>query len=181
MDKYDHRIIFPRLYAALPSTGPADMTLSAANSPVESQLAGNVIILYGRDVGTHYEIISTKELANYDLTAEQLHQTAIENLSSTEKEIRLHQAEGIHFLRCDGDLEASLLLHTGIWDVIQEQIGGDVLASVPARNVLLISGTKREQISELKRKTCAALEHEPKPISLKLFLRVDRAWKEYEA
>jgi len=98
------------------------------------------------------KLISQKELAHYQLTTEQLHQVAVENLSSTEKEIRLPPGEGIYFLRCDGDLEASLLLHEEIWDVVQEQIGGDVLASVPARNVLLISGTKKEQVSELKKK-----------------------------
>jgi uncharacterized protein YtpQ (UPF0354 family) len=180
VNKYDPSIIFPRLYAALPSVGRADVSLSAADSPVEKPLAGDVIIFYGRDVGTHYELISNKELAHYNLTRDQLHEVAVENLSNTEKEIRLHQAEGIHFLRCNGDLEASLLLHAGIWDFVQDQIGGDVLASVPARNVLLISGTKKEQVSELKNKTCAALEHEPRPISLKLFLRAERTWKEYE-
>ena len=180
MNKYDPSIIFPRLYAALPSIGRTDVTLSAADSPVEKPLAGDVIIFYGRDVGTHYELISNKELAHYSLTRDQLHEVAVENLSDTKKEIRLHQAEGIHFLRCDGDLEASLLLHAGIWDIVQDQIGGDVLASVPARNVLLISGTKKEQVSELKNKTCAALEHEPRPISLKLFLRIEGTWKEYE-
>jgi uncharacterized protein YtpQ (UPF0354 family) len=154
--------------------------MSEADSPAETGFAGDVMIFYGRDVGTHYEIIATRELAEYKITREQLHEIAVSNLSGTEKEIRLHQSEGIHFLRCDGDLEASLLLHKGIWDYIQEQIGGDVLASVPARNVLLISGTGRSQVSELKRKTCLALEHEAKPISSKLFLRVAGAWKEYE-
>jgi uncharacterized protein YtpQ (UPF0354 family) len=180
MDKYNPDLIFPRLYAALPSTGRTDVKLSAADSPVQTPLAGDVIIFYGRDVGTHYELISHKELDRYNLTREALHDVAVENLSNTKKEIRLHQAEGIYFLRCDGDLEASLLLHAGIWDVVEHQIGGDVLASVPARNVLLISGTKPEQVSELKRKTCAALEHEPRPISLKLFLRADENWKVYE-
>jgi uncharacterized protein YtpQ (UPF0354 family) len=180
VNKYDQNIILPRLYAALPATGRTDMTLSEADSPVQARLAGDVIIMYGRDVGTHYEIIAQRELAHYQLTAQQLHEVAVENLSRTEKEIRLHQAEGIYFLRCDGDLEASLLLHAGIWDVVQDQIGGDVLASVPARNVLLISGTKKEQVSELKMKTCAALEHEPRPISLKLFLRAEGTWREYE-
>jgi uncharacterized protein YtpQ (UPF0354 family) len=180
MDKRDPSLIFPRLYAALPSSGPADVTLSAADSPVQQRLAGDVIVMYGRDVGTHYEIISCKELADYGLTAGQLHEIAVENLSKTEKEIRLHRAEGIYFLRCDGDLEASLLLHKGIWEVVQDQIGGDVLASVPARNVLLISGTKKEEVSQLKKTTCAALEHEPRPISLNLFLRVGQGWKQYD-
>ncbi len=180
MNKYDPGLIFPRLYAALPSTGRTDVTLSPADSPVEARLAGDIIILYGRDLGTHYEIISNKELATYSLTREQLHEVAVENLSNTKKEIRLHQAGGIYFLRCDGDLEASLLLHEGIWDYVQDQLGGDILASVPARNVLLISGTKKEEVSELKSKTCAALEHEARPLSLKLFLRSEGTWKEYE-
>ena len=172
--------IFPRLYPSLPNVGEADVTLSHDDSPVETFFAGDVIVFYGHDKGPIYEIISNKMLKESGLTKEQLHQLSIQNLSETEKEIRFHNADGFSFITCDGDLEASLILHTGIWDYIEDQIGGDILASVPARNTLLVSGTKKLEVSAIKKKTCECLELAHRPISLCLFSRINGDWRVYE-
>jgi uncharacterized protein YtpQ (UPF0354 family) len=173
--------IFPRLYPSLPSVGEADVTLSHDDSPVETPFAGDVIIFYGYDEGSAYDIISNRTLQKLDITKDWLHQLSIENLSKTEKEIQLHKADGFSFVTCDGDLEASLILHTGIWDYIEAQIGEDILASVPARDTLLVSGISRFEISALKKKTCEYLEMAQRPISLSLFSRLNGSWQLYEA
>jgi uncharacterized protein YtpQ (UPF0354 family) len=180
VNEKDINSIFPRLYPILPKGVPVDMTLAADDSPVGRPLAGDVMIFYGRDVGTHYELVSEKNLRELNISCDHLHKIAVENLSKTEKEIRLHKTDNFSFIICDGNLEASLLLHTGIWDYVQEQIGGDVLASVPARDLLLISGTSKDEISALKKKSCEALEVVDRPLSSKLFLRIVEGWKEYE-
>ena len=176
----DLRKIFPRLYPSLPKVSEADVTLSHENSPVETRFAGDVVIFYGYDQGAIYEIISNKKLKELGLTKQQLHQLAIQNLSETEKEVRFHNADGFSFITCDGDLEASLILHEGIWDYVEDQIGGDILASVPARNTLLVSGTKKAEVSALKKKTCECLELAHRPISLCLFSRINGNWQVYE-
>jgi uncharacterized protein YtpQ (UPF0354 family) len=160
--------------------GSVDVGLSSDDSPVESSFAGDLIILYGRELGSHYQLVSQKEISALSLTTAELHAIAVANLNSTEKEIRLHKAENYSFIICDGNLEASLLLHTGIWNYVQDQIGGDVLTSVPARDLLLIGGTSKSEISALKKKACEAIELVDRPLSSKLFLRVADAWKEYE-
>jgi len=177
----DLRNIFPRLYPSLPAVGEADITLSHDDSPVETHFAGDVVIFYGYDEGSTYDIISNKTLQKLEITKDQLHQLSIENLSNTDKEIRIHKADGFSFVTCDGDLEASLILHIGIWDHIEAQIGGDVLASVPARDTLLVSGTSKPELSVLKRKTCEHLEMAHRPISLSLFSRLNGNWQLYEA
>ena len=181
MNKYDPGLVFPRLYAILPRVGEPDIKLAPENQPVETKFLGDLVVLYGRDFPTHFEMIAQRELAHYGMTAEQLHETAVANLSTADKDIRFVPAEKIYAVLCDGNLEASLLLHTQLWDVIEDQLSGDVVASVPARNVLLVSGTEPEQIAQLKQKTRLALEMEAKPLSLNLFLRVGNGWKLYEA
>ena len=180
MTENELNTIFPRFYAILPKVGSVDVKLTKEDSPVESSFAGDLIILYGRDHGTHYQLVSHRDIQALGISTLELHSVAVTNLSNTEKEIRLHKAEKFSFIICDGNLEASLLLHTGIWDYVQEQIGGDVLASVPARDLLLLSGTSKEEVSALKKKTCEAIEVVDRPLSLKLFLRVAEGWKEYE-
>jgi hypothetical protein len=172
--------VFPRFYAILPKVGKPDVELSSEDSPVERPFEGNLLILYGRDLDTHYQLVSQKELRALNLTADELHAIAVENLSTTEKEIRLHKGENFWFVICDGNLEASLLLHTGIWDYVQEQVGGDVLCSVPGRDLLLVSGTSKAEVTALKKKTCEAIEVVDRPLSMKLFLRTAGGWKEYE-
>jgi uncharacterized protein YtpQ (UPF0354 family) len=176
----DLKSVFPRFYAILPRVGRPDIELSNEDSPVQSSFVGDLTILYGRDLGTHYQLVSSKELHALNLLVSDLHTIAVGNLSETEKEIRLHKGENYWFVICDGNLEASLLLHTGIWDYIQEQVGGDVLCTVPARDLLVISGTSKPEISVLKRKACEAIEKVDRPLSSKLFLRIATGWEEYK-
>jgi len=180
MKNYDLNAIFPRLYAILPKVGKVDVKLSHENSPVESEFVGDIVILYGCDKGATYEIISHKQLRELKISKEELHEIAVGNLTNTEKEIRLHKGDNFHFITCDGDLEASLILHASLWDYVSEKIGGDIIAAVPARNTLLLSGTTKVELSALKKKTCECLENAHRPLSLKLFLRLESNWKEYE-
>lgn len=41
----------------------------------------------------------------------------------------------------DGDLEASLLLADIVWEQLAPQIRGDLIAAVPARDALAVTGT----------------------------------------
>jgi uncharacterized protein YtpQ (UPF0354 family) len=109
-----------------------------------------------------------------------LHRIAVDNLTNTEKEIRLHKGDNFFFIICDGNLEATLVFHEGIWDYVSEQIGGDVLVAVPSRDLLILSGTKKVEITALKKKACECLEKVDRPLSSKLFLRIGNGWKEYE-
>jgi uncharacterized protein YtpQ (UPF0354 family) len=181
MEPIDVKTIYPRLKAVLPRGVPADVVLSADDSPVSSPFAGDLSIFYAIDKGPIYEFISEKTLRLLTLSKEELHRLAVDNLTQTEKEIRLHKGDNFFFVICDGNLEATLVLHEGIWDYVSEQIGGDVLVSVPARDLLLISGTKKEEISALKKKACECIEKVDHPLSSKLFLRIGNGWKEYDA
>ena len=180
MTEKDLTNVFPRFYAVLPKEVPVDVSLSEDDSPIQRLFVGDLVILYGRDVGTHYQLVSNKDIRSLGITPPELHSLAVENLSQTEKEIRLHKGDGFSFIICDGNLEASLLLHTGIWDYVQEQIGGDILTAVPARDLLMISGTSKAEISTLKKKACESIEMVDRPLSSKLYLRIGEDWKEYE-
>ena len=119
----DTTAIFPRLYPSLPKVGQAVITLSRDDSPVERELAADIIIWYGIDQGSTYEIISQKTQSEMGMTSEELHLMAIHNLTETEKEIRIHKGTGYSLITCDGNLEASLLLQEGIWSYITDEIG----------------------------------------------------------
>lgn len=173
--------IFPRFYPVLPKVGEADVTLSHDDSPVEREFAADIIIWYGIDKGSTYEIISYKTQSEMGVSSEDLHSIAVQNLTKTEKEIKIHKGTGYSLITCDGSLEASLLLHEGIWSYISDEIGGSVVASIPARDVLLVTGTEPEMVSVLKKKTCELLEYAERPLSLALFTLTNIGWQEYRS
>lgn len=177
----DKTTIFPRLYPSLPKAVEVDMTLSHDDSPVERELAADIIIFYGIDEGTTYAIISNQTRVEMGISSEELHSIAIQNLTNTEKEIKIHKGTGYSMITCDGNLEASLLLHEGIWSYLSDEIGGQVVASVPARDVLFVTGTEPKMISALKKKTCELVEFAERPLSLALLTLTASGWKEYKS
>jgi hypothetical protein len=60
MSEHDLNTVVPRLYAALPNSVPVDLTLSGDDSPAESKLAGDLVVLYGFDMGTHFRIANVR-------------------------------------------------------------------------------------------------------------------------
>lgn len=59
--------IYPRVYLDLPESTPADIKLTRADSPVEKQLVGDLILFYAFDKGDHFQIISNSDLAELEL------------------------------------------------------------------------------------------------------------------
>ena len=57
-DRRKAELVYPRMYVALPDAGEADLTLSHDDSPVETKLAADIIIMYAYDMDSHFEIVS---------------------------------------------------------------------------------------------------------------------------
>jgi uncharacterized protein YtpQ (UPF0354 family) len=74
-----------------------------------------------------------------------LHDAAIANLEHILPKIQLEAGSNGNFLiRAGGSYEASLLLVDGLWSSGQIKVDGDIVAAVPARDVLLITGSRNE-------------------------------------
>ena len=85
--------------------------------------------------------------------------------------------EDLKMITCGGDFEASLLLDD-IWDHVAEQVDGDVIAAVPARDVLLVTGANN---AEGLRKMEGLIRHlhdegVPYPVSRTMLRRKDGGW-----
>ncbi len=67
---------------------------------------------------------------------------AIRNLLSILPKIEMHGQGGLYMMTAGGDYEASLILADGIWDGGQVKVDGDVAVATPARDLLLICGSR---------------------------------------
>ena len=62
--------VVPRIYVAIPDAGAADITLSEADSPVERRLVADLLVFYAFDAGSHYEIVSNRDLDGLGITSD---------------------------------------------------------------------------------------------------------------
>jgi Protein of unknown function (DUF1444) len=75
----------------------------------------------------------------------QLHDLAIANLRRIMPKIEMRErADGIFLISAGGTYEASLLLANDLWSSGRIKVDGDVVVAVPARDVLLVTGSHNE-------------------------------------
>lgn len=172
--------VVPRIYVNLPKGVSADTTLSAEDSPVERDLVADLVIFYAFDVGSHYELVANRDLVRLGVSPYELHEHALANLRAVNLEVRAHQGERTMMLTTGGNYEATLILLPEIWESIAEMVRGQIVVSVPGRDLLLVAGdADPENLAELRRVTSNAIERAEKPLS-RAFLRWNGAqWEHY--
>jgi uncharacterized protein YtpQ (UPF0354 family) len=84
-------------------------------------------------------------------------------------------ANGNYLVRAGGTYEASLLLVHGLWSSGQIKVDGDIVAAVPARDVLLITGSGNQ--ANVARLRALALKLATGPYALTSALFVYRGGK----
>jgi uncharacterized protein YtpQ (UPF0354 family) len=103
--------------------------------PFNAQLA----IVYAEDRPSSTRYLTTRDDAG-DST--QLHDLALANLRRVLPKIEMRSgADGTFLVTAGGTYEASLLLVDDLWSGGQIKVDGDIVVAVPARDVLLVTGS----------------------------------------
>jgi len=146
--------IFPYFKQFSPSTEPTyplpddfskidkTKTYDAAGvSIVFSNICEDLNCLYAIDTGNSFEIIQDRHLKDWNISKEKLHLIAIENFRSliVQKMTAKGDTNAIMFI-VDGNLEAGLVLIDEIWLQLEDQIGEQVVITVPSRDVIMATG-----------------------------------------
>jgi len=172
--------VVPRIYVALPDAGAADITLSKADSHVERRLVADLLAFYAFDAGSHYEIVAYRDLAELGITADELHEQALLNLRGLKLDVRAHKGDRIIMLTAGGNYEATLILLPEIWESVSQMVSGQLVAAVPARDVLYVTGdADRENLADMRRWTSKAVEQVDKPLSCAFIRWTGAGWEEY--
>ena len=102
-----------------------------------------LVIVYAEDTEkrTRY-LLSTDDI---DVERKDLRKLAVDNLARILPKIEM-QGDGVFaMLTAGGDYEASLLLFDHIWTGGQIKVEGDIVVAVPAKDVLLITGSQNRK------------------------------------
>jgi len=172
--------VVPRIYVALPDSGASDITLSDEDSPVERYLVADLLLLYAFDLGSHYQIVAHRDLKSLGVSADELHDRALSNLRRLELDVRAHQGDRTIMLTAGGNYEATLIVLPEIWESVSPMVSGNIIAAVPARDLLYFTGdADPENLADLRRCTSKALEQVDKPLSRAFIRWTGTKWEKY--
>jgi len=114
---------------------------SDPSAPVFDVLAGALIVLYAFDDGERFRTVAQRDLTRLGVDPAAVATAAQDNLIDRLEALEvLERPDGCGMLRLDGNLEASLLVVSGLWDNIAEILGDEVVVTVPTPELVLFCG-----------------------------------------
>lgn len=138
-----------------------------------------LIIVYAEDDPARMRYLTTKD--GVDVPREDLRKLAVANLQRLLPKIKMESDEdGFSLLNAGGDYEASLLLFDEMWSSGQFKVKGDIVVAVPARDVLLVTGSQnRAGLKKMRAFVAAAVAKAPHRLTAALFVYRDGKFKTF--
>lgn len=148
---------------------------------VHEHLAGDLWIIYALDLPEAIKTLRPETQQQLGLNMTELRTLACDNLRRILPEIARHGSGSWYCLTAGGDYVASILLLDEVWARLADSVEGDIVAGVPARDVLLFTGSRsREEIDAIKQRTREIEQTGDHVISQTLLRRVSGTWKVFE-
>ncbi|GAA3239354.1 DUF1444 domain-containing protein [Actinocorallia longicatena] len=150
-EPYD--LIVPILGARVPVEVRLDFPLSAQDVPIREPFAGDLHLSYGIDQTPgddgrpRFEPVTPRRLAELGLRQDALRPRAAGNLRVRRPDLALNWFPDVRAVTVTvgGDLEAGLLLDEPFLDKLAQEVDGELVVGVPARDVFTATGSDDEQ------------------------------------
>jgi uncharacterized protein YtpQ (UPF0354 family) len=143
-DNPDSSLIVPLIKRAEPegAGGSSPLSWPEGDTPIADQLAGELYVFYGFDLPGAFRLVSRRDCARMQLAAGDLRPLAVRNLTRRRARPQIKQAPAAAMFVLDGNLESSLLLVDHLWEQIDPQLPGELIAAVPSRDTLAVTGSQ---------------------------------------
>ncbi len=177
----DRNLLVPMIKVAEFDTSSSPVAaVSHEDSPVIKPFAADLIVMYALDLPTHFQFVSNKDLENASLTSEELHSIALRNLPSRIPKIELHGQAPQYMVIAGGNFEATLLLFDSMWEQFEQEMPGELLAVVPARDLLYVSASGWDGAETFLREASnRSLPEKRYALSKCIFVRRNGQWIPY--
>ena len=175
--------IVPLIKLCLPDTEPADLQLSADDSPILEPFVADLLVAYAFDLASRYTLVQGRHLPDLHLSVGDLRSLAINNLRRRLPDIMRHPYPQlpVFVFTAGGNLESSLLLLDDLWESQRSLVPGELVVSVPARDCIAFTGSQSpEGIAELRAsiERVAGGDH---ILTRHLLIRRDSSWHVFNA
>lgn len=149
---------------------------TAGAAIVHQQLISGLAVAYAIDGERSITYVPPKLFAQWDVSLDELHETALDNLSARSETLAAQAAEDesgrvtmIVVQVMDG-YDASRILLRGLHDRLREYLGSPFVAGIPNRDILLCLRNDPETIDRVGPQVAHDFRTMPHQISDKLFL-----------
>lgn len=145
-------------------------------------LCGDLWIVYAEDQPERILTLKRQNIHRAGVNEEELRSVAIDNLTGILPAAEVHGDGPWYQLTAGNDYVASLLLLEHVWDEIATMVSGDVVATVPTRDVLLFTGSEStEGLKVLREKSSEISNSAPHAVSETLIARRNGIWSVFNA
>jgi uncharacterized protein YtpQ (UPF0354 family) len=141
--KLDHKRIVPLVKdrAWLANLQRQFKKQDASQQPVFEDLNKELVVVYAEDTDERTRYLSSTEISGFE--PNKLRAIAIDNVMRLMPRIEMRQlAEGAFMITSHADYGASLILVDSIWSGDQIKVNGDIVVAVPAKDVILATGSR---------------------------------------
>ncbi len=111
---------------------------------VHDQLNAELVVVYAEDRDKTYRFLLPADLQQLGLDRDDLALLARNNLAQLVPPPELITGPFAYGIRIDGNYEASLLLYPDWWESEPIEVDGDYVVAVPARDILMITGSNNQ-------------------------------------
>lgn len=160
----------------------ADRSGQKVPESVYESLNDDLIIVYAEDSPNNIRYLTPTNLTELHIQRTELKSLASENLKQVLPKIeREDLGGGLYHLSAGGDYDASLLLLDSVWDDMKPAVSGEIVAALPARDTLLVTGSENQKaLAEFKKVVPKIYAESPYHLTSKLFVRRDGKWEEFK-
>lgn len=149
---------------------------------VYEEFNSDLVVVYAEDTETNIRYFGPKDLLQENIDKSKLRSLAIENLKRLLPKIERHGTNGFYMYTAGGDYEASLLTFDSIWSDLKASVNGEVVVAIPARDLLLTTGSQDAPgIEKLKRMVKEASSNGSYRLTQKLFVYRNGKFVEFVA
>lgn len=123
---------------SLQASGKGDKPPAYAFDPYNEEL----LVLYAEDTDNNIRYLDEQQIEEAGVPRSELRALAVANLKRLLPEVALQKGDGVLMVTAGGTYEASLLLLDEIWIPNAIAVQGDVVVGIPARDLLLVTGSQ---------------------------------------
>jgi uncharacterized protein YtpQ (UPF0354 family) len=132
---------------------------AAAAAQAYDRYNSELVVLYAEDTPMNMRFLTEENVRELGIERNNLRALAIQNLRNVLANVEVAGDNGLYLVSAGGDYEASLLLMDSLWTSGQVEVNGEIVVAIPARGVLVVTGSENKpalkKVRELAVKTAA--------------------------
>jgi len=157
-------------------------TINPMAKTMSEHLCGDLWIIYAVDRPETVVTLGQDDMTSAGVSEGELRALATKNLQRILPEVECHGDGPLYQLTAEMGYDASLLLFDSMWEDLADSVEGQIVATVPSRDVLLYTGSASPAgLREMREQSQIVANSAPHAVSESLIVREGGKWAVFKA